>query len=77
MVSMIKSKSSCLFSLLLKSLIIIYFILFIKMIICLFQVPFARDIYGLILPNFGVGFAIGKITTCTDSTYECVQTLIM
>lgn len=47
------------------------------MIICLFQVPFARDIYGLILPNFGVGFAIGKITTCTDSSYERVQTLIM
>lgn len=27
--------------------------------VCVFQVPFARDIYGLILPNFGVGFAIG------------------
>ncbi|KAM9726424.1 synaptic vesicular amine transporter [Menidia menidia] len=27
-------------------------------IIC---VPFARDIYGLILPNFGVGFAIGMV----------------
>ncbi|KAM9364395.1 synaptic vesicular amine transporter [Pholidichthys leucotaenia] len=24
-------------------------------------VPFARDIYGLILPNFGVGFAIGMV----------------
>lgn len=24
------------------------------------QVPFAKDIYGLILPNFGVGFAIGE-----------------
>uniref|UniRef100_A0A4W4H863 Major facilitator superfamily (MFS) profile domain-containing protein n=1 Tax=Electrophorus electricus TaxID=8005 RepID=A0A4W4H863_ELEEL len=27
-------------------------------IIC---VPFAKDIYGLILPNFGVGFAIGMV----------------
>ncbi|XP_055018879.1 synaptic vesicular amine transporter [Boleophthalmus pectinirostris] len=25
------------------------------------QVPFARNIYGLILPNFGVGFAIGMV----------------
>uniref|UniRef100_A0A665TB41 Solute carrier family 18 member 2 n=1 Tax=Echeneis naucrates TaxID=173247 RepID=A0A665TB41_ECHNA len=25
------------------------------------QVPFAGDIYGLILPNFGVGFAIGMV----------------
>lgn len=24
-------------------------------------VPFARDIYGLIIPNFGVGFAIGMV----------------
>lgn len=24
------------------------------------QVPFAKNIYGLIVPNFGVGFAIGK-----------------
>ncbi|XP_013921482.1 PREDICTED: synaptic vesicular amine transporter [Thamnophis sirtalis] len=23
-------------------------------------VPFAKNIYGLIVPNFGVGFAIGK-----------------
>lgn len=26
----------------------------------LFQVPLAKDIYGLIVPNFGVGFAIGR-----------------
>ncbi|CAJ0951568.1 unnamed protein product [Ranitomeya imitator] len=25
------------------------------------QVPFAKDIYGLIAPNFGVGFAIGMV----------------
>lgn len=24
------------------------------------QVPFAKNIYGLILPNFGIGFAIGR-----------------
>lgn len=24
------------------------------------QIPFAKNIYGLIAPNFGVGFAIGK-----------------
>lgn len=24
------------------------------------QVPFAKNIYGLIAPNFGVGFAIGE-----------------
>uniref|UniRef100_G3NBW5 Solute carrier family 18 member A2 n=1 Tax=Gasterosteus aculeatus aculeatus TaxID=481459 RepID=G3NBW5_GASAC len=27
----------------------------------LFQVPLAKDIYGLIVPNFGVGFAIGMV----------------
>ncbi|XP_061546087.1 synaptic vesicular amine transporter isoform X2 [Phycodurus eques] len=27
--------------------------------VCVIGVPFARDIYGLILPNLGVGFAIG------------------
>lgn len=26
----------------------------------LLQIPFAKNIYGLIAPNFGVGFAIGK-----------------
>ncbi|XP_061646806.1 synaptic vesicular amine transporter isoform X1 [Phyllopteryx taeniolatus] len=29
--------------------------------VCVIGVPFARDIYGLILPNFGVGFAIGMV----------------
>ncbi|XP_061767090.1 synaptic vesicular amine transporter isoform X1 [Nerophis ophidion] len=29
--------------------------------ICVIGVPFARSIYGLILPNFGVGFAIGMV----------------
>lgn len=26
----------------------------------LLQIPSAKNIYGLIAPNFGVGFAIGK-----------------
>ncbi|XP_019737806.1 synaptic vesicular amine transporter [Hippocampus comes] len=29
--------------------------------VCVIGVPFARSIYGLILPNFGVGFAIGMV----------------
>ncbi|XP_051937057.1 synaptic vesicular amine transporter [Hippocampus zosterae] len=29
--------------------------------ICVIGVPFARSIYGLIIPNFGVGFAIGMV----------------
>lgn len=26
---------------------------------CPLQVPIARDLYGLILPNIGIGFALG------------------
>ncbi|KAM9847602.1 synaptic vesicular amine transporter [Aulostomus maculatus] len=29
--------------------------------VCVVGVPLARDIYGLIIPNFGVGFAIGMV----------------
>lgn len=28
---------------------------------CVFQVPFATSIYGLIGPNGGLGFAIGDV----------------
>lgn len=37
----------------------------------LFQVPFATDIYGLIVPNFGVGFAIGKSDHCNVLDSSC------
>lgn len=35
--------------------------LFYHDIYFLLQIPFAKNIYGLIAPNFGVGFAIGKL----------------
>lgn len=36
------------------------YLLFVCMCVCACQVPFATNIYGLIGPNGGLGFAIGK-----------------
>ena len=39
-----------------------FYVVCISIFYSLVQVPFASNIYGLIVPNFGVGFAIGKST---------------
>ncbi|KFO11222.1 Synaptic vesicular amine transporter, partial [Balearica regulorum gibbericeps] len=41
--------------------IAIFCLMTVSVLVLLMMVPFAKNIYGLIAPNFGVGFAIGMV----------------